>query len=661
MSIIITNQSIYSQISDDSTKYYESLIKMLESKIDIDSKYEKTASKYIQSVLDAPASVSVITSDDIERYGYKTVAEALNSVRSFYIRNDRNYEYAGVRGIELPATYNSLILMLLDGHIMNDNIYWAPFIGNDFSLNMNLIDRIEIIRGPGAVLYGTSAVTAVINIITKSGNTLDGLNILGGTGSYRNRKACINYGNTISDIIDLSISAQYGHSKGRDLYFKEYDADSTNHGWAEGIDGEEYYGVYSSLKYKNLKLTGFYSIREKEIPTAAWEMTFNKLSKSTDIRSFLEIKYETSISKDFNFSSRIFYDNYKYKGYFPYELEQYEIDNGNWLGGEFEFIWDIFSDNRLTLGGQAKRNYQARIYLWDDSTNFFEGDFPYSLFSVYLQNNFQILENLSVGISLRDEYFELTKSNSLCPRASIIYNPSSNSSIKLLYNNAYRDPNIYEMYYNDGDLSESNLNLKPIIINSIEILYEQNIGDNLLGTVSCFYNKINDIIESVLDSSNNLNQFRNISNVNTIGMEFEIQSKFKSGLWSYLSFSFQRSKYQGTNEFVLNSPEYMLKGGISYGFFNYLFIGLDIDIESGRKTIYNTWTEPFCINNLSFSFLPHSNSVNSEEELINRLNFTFRVNNLFDVQYELPGGPENLQNAFLQNGANFIFETSIKF
>ena len=520
---LITNANIFSQTLEDTNETDKTLIEMLNSRIENDSKYEKTTSKFTQSVLDAPASVSIINSDEIERYGYKTIAEALNSVKGFYIRNDRNYEYAGVRGIELPASYNSLILMLLNGHVINDNIYWAPFISYDFSLDMNLIERIEIIRGPGAALYGTSAVTAVINIITKDGNTLDGLNILGGTGNNGFHKLNISYGNNISDLIDVSISAQYGKTKGYDLYFKEFDTDSTNNGWAVGLDKEEFYGLYSSVKYKNLKLTGFYSSRTKAIPTAAWEMPFNKLSENTDIRGYLELKYETSISKDFNLSTRIYYDNYKYNGKFPYEVTQYENDVGNWLGGELEVLWDMFENDRITFGIQTKKNYQAHIILRNEDSVFYEGDYPNNIYSVYIQNYLQLFENVSVGISLRDEIYELTKISSICPRASIIYNPFVNSSIKILYSNAFREPNIYELYYKDGYFSEENPNLKPIIINSFEILYEQMINDYLLGTVSCFYNKIDDIIESELDTSTNLQQFRNNTKIISFGTELEIQ------------------------------------------------------------------------------------------------------------------------------------------
>lgn len=262
---------------------------------------------------------------------------------------------------------------------------------------------------------------------------------------------------------------------------------------------------------------------------------------------------------------------------------------------------------------------------------------------------------------MRDEYYELTKYNSVCPRASIIYNPSDNSSIKLLYSNAFREPNIYELYYSDGYYTEDNPALEPLIINSVEFLYEQNFGYNLFGTVTCFYNKIDDIIESVLDTLTNLQQFRNNTKIITYGVELEIQSKFKSSLRNYVSFSYQRSRYPDNNNYVQNSPEYLIKGGVSYNLAKYLYFGFDIDIESGRKTVYDTWTKPFCLNNLSISFIPQSVSLNNDGNLFDRLNFTFKVNNLFDVRYELPGGPEHLQNALMQNGTNYIFEASVKF
>ena len=65
------------------------------------------ASKYEQKTTEAPSSVTVITSDEIRKYGYRSLADILKSVRGFYVTNDRNYSYVGVRGFGRPSDYNS--------------------------------------------------------------------------------------------------------------------------------------------------------------------------------------------------------------------------------------------------------------------------------------------------------------------------------------------------------------------------------------------------------------------------------------------------------------------------------------------------------------------------------------------------------------------------
>jgi iron complex outermembrane receptor protein len=81
------------------------------------------ASRYEQKVTQAPASVSIVTSDEIKKQGYRTLAEVLESVRGLYVTDDRNYSYLGVRGFGRPGDYNSRVLLLVDGHRLNDNIY----------------------------------------------------------------------------------------------------------------------------------------------------------------------------------------------------------------------------------------------------------------------------------------------------------------------------------------------------------------------------------------------------------------------------------------------------------------------------------------------------------------------------------------------------------
>jgi len=65
------------------------------------------ASKFEQKVTEAPSSVTIITADEIQKYGYRTVSDLLQSVPGFYVTNDRNYSYIGVEGISRPTDYNT--------------------------------------------------------------------------------------------------------------------------------------------------------------------------------------------------------------------------------------------------------------------------------------------------------------------------------------------------------------------------------------------------------------------------------------------------------------------------------------------------------------------------------------------------------------------------
>ena len=103
-------------------------------KIRVDDVYG--ASKYRQKVTQAPSSVTIINSDDIRRYGYRTLADILRSVRGFYITYDRNYSYVGTRGLLRPGDYNSRILLLVDGHRMNEPVYELMYIGREFPIDV---------------------------------------------------------------------------------------------------------------------------------------------------------------------------------------------------------------------------------------------------------------------------------------------------------------------------------------------------------------------------------------------------------------------------------------------------------------------------------------------------------------------------------------------
>ncbi|MCP5047591.1 MAG: TonB-dependent receptor plug domain-containing protein, partial [bacterium] len=99
------------------------------------------ASKYEQKTTEAPSSVTIITAEEIERYGCRTLADVLESVRGLYTTYDRNYSFLGVRGFLPPGDTISRILLLVNGSPQNDASYDGMVIDTSNGLDVNMIKR----------------------------------------------------------------------------------------------------------------------------------------------------------------------------------------------------------------------------------------------------------------------------------------------------------------------------------------------------------------------------------------------------------------------------------------------------------------------------------------------------------------------------------------
>ena len=103
------------------------------------------ASKQTQRASEAPSAVTVISAEEVKKHGHRTLADVLASVPGFYITSDRNNAFVGVRGFNRGLYPNSRLLLLVDGHRVNNNLYDGGLVGTDFILDLDLIDRVEII------------------------------------------------------------------------------------------------------------------------------------------------------------------------------------------------------------------------------------------------------------------------------------------------------------------------------------------------------------------------------------------------------------------------------------------------------------------------------------------------------------------------------------
>ena len=320
------------------------------------------ASKFLQKVTDAPASVTIVTADEIRLYGYRTLADVLRSVKGISMSYDRNYSYVGLRGLSRPGDYNSRVLVLIDGHRMNDNIEDQATLGTDFQLDVTLIDRVEVIRGPSAALYGSSAFSAVISVISKQGRHVDGLEASASVASYSTTHGSVTWGSRYPTGLELLASGSAHHANGpARLFFPEFNTPDTNGGYTDRADGDRSNNLAVTGSWGDFIVHGVYAARTKQVPTASFGTVFNSgREKTFDGRAWLDVQFTKEIGGSLEVLARAYWDRYAYQGYYPYPSETDEdagtlVMNrddfqGRWWGSELAVSRRIGRAHRLTVG-----------------------------------------------------------------------------------------------------------------------------------------------------------------------------------------------------------------------------------------------------------------------------------------------------------------------
>src|ERR1035438_5674346 len=267
-----------------------------------------SASKHLQAASDAPSSVTVVTADEIQKYGYRTLADILKTIPGFFVTNDRDYSSVGVRGLARPGDYNTRILLLVDGHRLNDNVYDEAMVGTEFPINIDLIQRVEVIRGPVSSLFGSNALFGVINIITKRGRDIDGLELSAEAASFNTYSGTVTYGRKLRQLEFLISSTFYGSQGHNSLFFPEFNTPETNYGIARHADDDQVGSALATISFRDFTLQAVYGTREKGIPTAPYGTIFNNSgTRTTDSNSYIDLRYQHSFGNSWDVLARTLY------------------------------------------------------------------------------------------------------------------------------------------------------------------------------------------------------------------------------------------------------------------------------------------------------------------------------------------------------------------
>ena len=631
-----------------------------------------TASKYEQKVTDAPSSISIITADEIRKYGHRDFAEILRSVRGFYSTYDRNYKYLGVRGFGLPSDYNNRILVLIDGNKINDNIYDSVGVGPVFNLDIDTIKRIEVVRGPGSSLYGKSAFFGVINVITKKGEDYNGFEVSAEAGTFDRYKTSVKYGKRYQNGLEIALSGTYLDSEGDDsLFFKEFDDPETNNGIAENQNYDREKKLYASIIYDDFTLTGGYIYTKLGVPTAPWETIFNHDLFTVEEQYWLGLKYEHTYDGDLTVLARVNYSEYNYYGLYPYEGDpEFEEPpvvinddsaDGRWLNAELHITKPIMEKHKLTLGSETQINFEERqrsVFLGVTDWGVLDDSRDTSSWAVFLQDEYTYSDNFIISAGVRYDHFE-SFGGTTNPRIGVIYKPDPASAIKAIYGRAFRAPNAYEFYFDDDHATTiKNLELQPETINTYELIYEKYFATNYRMSAGGFYYEIDDLIQQtedldeICDFGDPCLVFQNLSQVTAKGVEFEIEGKWDTGLHGRVSYTFQETNNEETDDEMINSPKHMLKLNVSIPLVRERFyLSLEEQYTAKRKTLTDEYVDEFFITNLTLL----------SQNLLNNLDASFSVYNLFNKKYSDPGAGEHTMDAIEQNGREFRLKLTYMF
>ncbi len=606
------------------------------------------ASKYDQRLEEAPSSVSLITAEEIKKHGYRTLADILRSVRGLYVSYDRNYSYVGVRGFSRPTDYNSRVLLMIDGHRTNENVYHMAMIGTEGILDVDLIERVEVIRGPSSSLYGTSALLAVVNIISKRGRDYQGMEAAGETGSLNTRKARVTYGNRSANGTEaLASFTGYASDGQARLYYPEFDAPATNNGVAEHLDADEAHNAFLKISQGDFVVTGGYMRRAKDVPTASYDATLNDPHQSTvDKQQFVSLDYDTELNATSRVSASLSYNSYRYDGTYANAtlggLYTRDYGYGQWWTTEVQYATRLAEQHRVIVGVDYQKNIRQDQgnYEVDPYTNIFTDERSSHRWAVFAQDEWRLHRNLILNAGVRhDEYSEWGGSTN--PRLALIYLMTPATTTKLLHGSAFRAPSPYELYYTPSPW------LQPETIRTTELVLEHAVNRNLRAVASLFHYSMQNLIDQQPDFA-----YRNTGDATASGVEVELDGRFATRLEGRISYAYQEAEDSNTGAWLSNSPRHLAKLNLNVPLVpDKLYAGFELQYTSERRTLGGGETKPFMIGN--FTLLAR--------RLAPGLELSASVYNIGDTRYADPAGFEHVQGMIPQDGRSWRLKARYQF
>jgi iron complex outermembrane receptor protein len=637
-----------------------------------------TATKRPTPLRKAPAIATIVTADEIRNMGARNLLDVLKMVPGIGIStNEYGVNMVEVRGIR--TTFNEKILVMIDGHSLNRNIFGSGLYLLPDTLPVENIRQVEVVRGPGSALYGNSAFLATINVITRDADEIDGLETKVGGGSFDTFKGNLVGGTTAGDKLAASGSLDYYRTNGPKL---RVDADvlrGTPFSKAPGAPQLDVEQIDTFLKviYGDLSFRGHYLTSHKGAGIGlGFALTDNDYNDAENYWG--ELAYDLRLSDTLAARIKLSYDHYSqdpfikifpngFGGGFPQGMVGKPLVNDRTYGGEIQIDWAPFQGNHLIAGlaYEDMKQYGVRqlgnfnpltgadIGPIQEIANW-NRDASRQSRALYLQDEWQPLERLNLTAGVRyDHYSDF--GDTINPRAALVWNVLDDVDLKLLYGQAFRAPSFIELYNINNPVEIGNPALKAERIETWEGGVTYRLSRALNMDLNYFYSSIANVIRK--DSSTTPAVDINSGKFRTQGVEFGLSGKPLTTLQWRLSYAWQDPRDSVTGQRLPYVPTHRASGSLNYGLTRYVNLHTDLHWTGPRPRAPGE-TRPE---------MPDYTTVDlavTARDFYKTLEIQLAVHNLFDQRYKDPdtsGIANSIPGDFPREGISVLANVLYKF
>lgn len=634
----------------------DEILSLLQGDLD---EYSEIATKTKQNVDYMPYIISVLEHNELEKLGVSNLREALELVPGLDLS-------IGMAGVKTPIFRGSNPFamgqskLIIDGVVVNDKLFGG--YNRYLEIPIDIIERIEVVRGSGSLLKHVNSYAGSIHVITKA-NKDDGTktknNVFAAYGSHG-----YSLGGAVASFSedDLTISS--------DLFYQKHNMNSSNVGpdrFNQVLDASLWLRNYSfalNLEYKDFYIKSRVAKSDNGV---SYGQAFSLTNDETDFldvaNNFLETGYSFNISSDIKAKVSL--------GYFDEQrdLKNKTMPDSMMMANGMYFLVDYnektynehlqlnifsFENHNITLGALFEQSYVKNNSAGKSKNNLLNVKYSQLLSnqkrdtsSFYIDDLINIGEKTSIQLGLKIDNFNDVE-NQVSPRLAVVYRYDDENIYKLMYSNSYREPSWREQYLVGAAYPNATSDIRHESVESYEAAYIGKFGTQSDIKLNIFYLENKEQI----NAENPTNTFKNMGNNEIYGFEAEVNTNFGENDKLYLNYSYVDGG--NANGTLANTASSIAKAYYIYDINEALSIATLFKYVGNKDRIDSDTRNKLSAYSTTDLTLMYSN-------IPNDFKLTFSVKNLFDEIYYLPSPSNTYPNDFKQDGQNFLIKLSKEF